>query len=95
MVTLAATNREAGIISIPTYLYRNSRRETQMIGFESEEVRLRKFRERLRTMGDEELIQFGLALRRIPWRVSGVPDPFDQLAEARAEWRRRHPKSTS
>ena len=64
-----------------------------MIGFESDEVRLRKLRERLQAMSDEELIRFGRALRRIPYRVSRVPDKVDQLAEARAEWRRRHPKS--
>jgi hypothetical protein len=61
-----------------------------MIGFESEEVRLRKLRERLQAMSDE-LIRYGRMLRRIPHRVSGVPDKVDQLAEARAEWRRRHP----
>ena len=64
-----------------------------MIGFESDEVRLRKLREPLQAMSDEELIRFGRALRRIRYRVSGVPDKVDQLAEARAEWRRRHPKS--
>jgi len=63
-----------------------------MIGFESDDVRLRKLRERLQAMSDEELIHFGRALGKIPYRVSGVPDKVDELAEARAEWRRRHPK---
>jgi len=59
--------------------------------FESVEVQLRKFRERLRAMSDEELVDYGRALGRIPKRVSGVPE-INRLAEARAEWRRRHPK---
>jgi hypothetical protein len=63
-----------------------------MIQFESNQVQLQKFRERLRAMTDQELIDYGRRLGRIPWRVSGVPEPFDELAEARAEWRRRHPK---
>jgi hypothetical protein len=64
-----------------------------MIGFESDQVRLRKLRERLQAMSDEELIRFGRMLRSLPHRVSGVPDTVDQLAEARAEWMRRHPKN--
>ena len=63
-----------------------------MIGFESDEVRLRKLRERLQAMSDEELIRFGRMLRSILHRVSGVPDKVDELGEARAEWRRRHPR---
>ena len=63
-----------------------------MIGFESEEVQLRKLRERLRAMSDAELIRFGKALRRLAnERVSGVPDSIDRLEEVRTEWRRRHP----
>lgn len=67
-------------------------RRLGMLQFESNEVQLKKFRERLRAMTDQELIDYGRRLGRIPRRVSGVPDPFDGLAEARAEWRRRHPK---
>jgi len=63
-----------------------------MIAFESDETRLRKFREKLQAMTDEELIRFGRELRSVPRRVSGVPDPFDRLKEARDEWRRRHPR---
>jgi hypothetical protein len=66
------------------------------IGFESEEVQLRKLRDRLRTMSDAELIQFGRSLRnpcRVK-RVSATPDNFEQqLKEAREEWRRRHPRN--
>jgi hypothetical protein len=66
-----------------------------MIGFESEEVQLRKLRDRLRTMSDEELIQFGRSLRNLCRfkRVSATPDNFEvQLKEAREKWRRRYPK---
>ena len=64
-----------------------------MIGLESDEVRLRKLRERLQAMTVEELVHFGRTVRRIrAHRVSGVPDKVDELAEARSEWRRRHPR---
>jgi hypothetical protein len=61
------------------------------IGFESEEVQLRKLRERLREMSDAELIQFGKAARKLTGsRVSGVTNSFErQLIEAREEWKRR------
>ncbi len=64
-----------------------------MIGFESEDVYLRRLRERLQAMGDEELIQFGKDTRKLAGiRVSGLPDPYKiQLDEARMEWRRRYP----
>ena len=63
------------------------------IGFESEEIQLRKLRERLQGMSDAELIQFGKAARRLcRSRVSGITDAFDrQLELAREEWKRRHP----
>jgi hypothetical protein len=65
-----------------------------MIGFESEDVYLRRLRERLQAMKDEELIKFGKDARSLAGiRVSGLPDPYKiQLDEARKEWRRRHPK---
>ena len=65
-----------------------------MIGFESEDVYVRRLRERLQTMCDEELIEFGKYARSLAGiRVSGLPDPYKvQLEEARAEWRRRHPR---
>jgi hypothetical protein len=65
------------------------------IGFESEEVQLRKLRDRLRLMSDEVLIQFGKECRNLVRvkRVSASPDPWPaQLEAAREEWRRRHPK---
>ena len=67
-----------------------------MIGFETDEVYLRRLRERLQAMGDEELIKFGKYARSLAGiRVSGLPDPYKiQLEEARAEWRRRHPRTT-
>jgi hypothetical protein len=66
------------------------------IGLESEEVSLRKLRERLRKMPDEELIKFGKDVRKLaePRVVSPGPDPWQrQLEEARAEWSRRYLKS--
>ena len=65
------------------------------IAFESPEVQLQKLRERLCQMSDEELIKFGKQVRALSApRVSVTPDPWPaQLEEARAEWRRRHPKA--
>jgi len=63
-----------------------------MIGFESEEIQLKKLREQLRAMSDAELIRFGKALRRLAGqRVSGVPHRINRLEEARQEWRRPAP----
>ncbi len=54
------------------------------ISFESEEIVLKKLRERLRRMTDEELIKFGKDVRRL------AENPFQrQLDEARQEWKRR------
>ena len=54
------------------------------IDFQSKGEALRKLRERLRSMSDEELIKFGKEVRRLS------ENPFQrQLEEARAEWRRR------
>jgi len=65
------------------------------IAFESDEESLRKLRERLRQMSDEELIKFGRTVQFLSGpRISVTPDPWKaQLAEARAEWRRRHPRT--
>jgi hypothetical protein len=50
------------------------------IGFDSDEIILKKLRERLRRMSDEELIKFGKDGRRL------AENPFQrQLEEARAE----------
>jgi len=54
------------------------------ISFESEETVLRKLRDKLRHMSDDELIRFGKEVRRL------AENPFRrQLEEARAEWKRR------
>jgi hypothetical protein len=65
------------------------------IAFESKEVTLQKLRERLRQMSDDELIKFGKQVRALAApRVGVTHDPWPaQLQEARAEWRRRHPKN--
>ena len=54
---------------------------------------LEQLRARLRKMSDDELISFGQAARSL-CRDPRCPDTFKrQLEEARAEWRRRHPKA--
>jgi len=54
---------------------------------------LEQLRTRLRKMSDEELVRFGKAARSL-CRDPRCPDTFKrQLQEARAEWRRRHPKA--
>ena len=58
---------------------------TMAISFQSDEEVLRKLRDKLRKMIDEELIRFGKEVRRL------AENPFQgQLEEARAEWKRRH-----
>jgi hypothetical protein len=53
-------------------------------------------RARLRKMNDRELREYGRAAARMadPRKNYGKPNPAFQvqLDEARAEWRRRHPK---
>jgi hypothetical protein len=58
-----------------------------------EEIDLDELRTRLRKTTDEDLLRFGKAARfmcrdKVPLQVFVI-----QLDEARAEWRRRHPKS--
>jgi hypothetical protein len=54
------------------------------ISFQSDEEVLRKLRDKLRKMSDEELIKFGKDVRRL------AENPFQkQLEEARQEWKRR------
>jgi len=54
---------------------------------------LEELRARLRKMSDDDLIRFGKAARSL-CRHRDCPDTFKrQLQEARAEWRRRHPKA--
>ena len=54
------------------------------ISFQPDEEVLRKLRDKLRKISDEELIKFGKDVRRL------AENPFQkQLEEARREWRRR------
>jgi hypothetical protein len=65
------------------------RPERHMIGFESDEAILQRLRERLRSMTDEELIEFVKAVRGLSAGPSGTSNSFKrQLDEARAEWKR-------
>jgi hypothetical protein len=68
------------------------------VGFLSDEEETKRRLTRLREMSDAELIQHGRALRRLARPLNrNVPAPesfVKQLAEAREEWRRRHPRST-
>jgi hypothetical protein len=66
------------------------------VNFLPEDHTIRKLREELAAMSDEELIKVGKQLRRLtaPKRVSHLPNSFEkQLEVAKEEWRRRHPKS--
>ena len=65
-----------------------------------DEIDLERLRARLRGMTDQQLRQFGKAARYMvsPYANLGkhpLPVFVIQLEEARAEWRRRHPKSSS
>ena len=54
---------------------------------------LEQLRLRLRKMSDAQLVSFGKAARSL-CRDPKCPDVFRrQLQDARAEWRRRHPKA--
>ena len=60
------------------------------ISFQSDAEVLKKLRDKLRKMSDEELIRFGKEVRRL------AENPFQrQLEEARAEWKRRKKHSCS
>jgi hypothetical protein len=63
---------------------------TMAISFQSDEEVLRKLRDKLRKMSDEELIKFGKDVRRL------AANPFEQqLEEARAGWKRRKARLSS
>jgi hypothetical protein len=66
------------------------------MGIEINQDSLEAIRERIRKMTDAELIEYGRTARRManPRRNYGAPNPAFavQLDEAKAEWRRRHPK---
>jgi hypothetical protein len=55
---------------------------------------IEQIRARLGKMSDHELRKFGRAARDLSDPKNGTPNPAFkvQLDEARAEWRRRHPK---
>jgi hypothetical protein len=65
-------------------------------GIQSNPEPVEQIRERLRKMSDLELRKFRQAARNLsdPAKNWGSPNPAFaiQLREARAEWRRRHPK---
>jgi hypothetical protein len=68
-----------------------------MQGIQATSENVEQIRERLRKMSDLELRKFGQAAKWMadPTRNFGPPNPSFQiqLDEARAEWRRRHPKA--
>ena len=62
------------------------------------EFRTEEFRKRLRAMSDEQLIRYGKAARYMAGPRQSANGRVEnvyvfQLAECRAEWRRRHPMS--
>jgi hypothetical protein len=68
--------------------------EIQIAGFDIEALRAR-----LSKMSDVELIRFGKGARYMcsPWANMNKPPRPEfqiQLDEAKAEWKRRHPKNT-
>jgi hypothetical protein len=71
-----------------------------MIGLRSEQVDLETLRAKLQAMSEAELLAFGKDMRKSVYpRVYGydrkptVSSFSIILDEARAEWRRRHPKT--
>ncbi len=58
---------------------------------QSKPENIKQIRARLRKMSDLELRQYGQAAESLADHF-GTPNPACQLDEARAEWRRRHPK---
>lgn len=66
------------------------------VGFQSDSDLRERRKAELRAMTDEELIEHGRAIKRIIGPVNKnvrPPEGFtQQLEDARAEWRRRHPK---
>jgi hypothetical protein len=63
---------------------------------QSDPENIEQIRARLRKMSDHELRKFGRAASDMadPKKNFGTPNPAFavQLGEARAEWKRRHPK---
>jgi hypothetical protein len=70
-----------------------------MLGVNISGLNIDELRSRLHAMTDSELLQFGKASRWLcePKNNHGRPPQgvfVFQLEEARAEWRRRHPKTS-
>jgi len=67
------------------------------VGFQSDHDLRERRRAELRAMSDDQLIEHGRAIKRIIGpRNPNVPPPegfMQQLEDARAEWRRRHPRT--
>ncbi len=68
------------------------------VGFSSYEFDFDKYREKLRDMGEADLVKEGTMLARLcsPAQNFGKPAPpqwAEQLKVCREEWRRRHPKA--
>lgn len=68
----------------------------QGIGTQDDDVE--SYQERLRKMSDNELVQTGRAARYMCSKEANLGKPplevyVMHLREARAEWRRRHPKT--
>jgi hypothetical protein len=62
------------------------------VSIQSEEFNVYQLRHRLKKMSESELLRFGQAAKFV-CRDRNPPEAFlIQLREARAEWRRRHPK---
>jgi hypothetical protein len=67
------------------------------VSFLSEDELRERRRAELRAMSDEQLIEHGKTIRRIIGPHNPNVKPAEgflrQLEDARAEWRRRHPKT--
>jgi len=64
----------------------------KMYNFTREDIDIEAIRERTRKMRDDDLLEHGKAAAFMASRDSRETWKM-QLAEARAEWRRRHPKA--
>jgi hypothetical protein len=71
----------------PPYSSAHPNAESTMIAFDSADTTLRKLREQLQKMSDDQLIAFGKRARSLAGlRVSGTGDPYQvKLDEARGE----------
>jgi hypothetical protein len=67
-----------------------------MHGIQAMSENVEQIRARIRKMSDNDLLRYGQAARNMadPGKNFGPPNPSFQiqLDEARAEWKRRHPR---